>query len=136
MIRPDDRMSKPYRAFLETLTATCAQPVFKTAATDGNFDVMSPRGSPDNKGDDFAPSHPLIRTNPVTGWKSMFSGLGIHVTKINGVHTYEDQEIRMCYFQASKHKLKVSVGDYMMRLLTRNHDCIARLKWTPNAMAL
>jgi len=115
-----DRMSPLYRSFLETLTATCAQPVFKTAATEGNFEVMSPRGSPFNEGDSFAPVHPVIRTNPVTGWKSMFAGLGLHVTKINGVTSYEDSQIR----------------EYMMRLLTRNHDCIARLKWTPNAMAL
>jgi len=115
-----DRMSPAYRAFLENLTATCAQPVFRTAATEGNFEVMSPRGSPANKGDDFAPCHPVIRTNPVTGFKSMFAGVGLHVTKINGVTSYEDSQIR----------------EYMMRLITRNHDCIARLKWTPNAMAL
>lgn len=50
----------------------------------------------------------------------MFAGLGLHVSKINGVYQYEDQQIR----------------DYMMRLLTVNHDCIARLKWSPNTVAL
>ncbi|KAF2660424.1 taurine catabolism dioxygenase [Lophiostoma macrostomum CBS 122681] len=115
-----DRISPSFRSYLETLTATCAQPVFKSAATAGNYDVMSPRGSPLNVGDDFAPSHPVVRTNRVTGWKAIFAGVGLHVTKINGVYSYEDQMIR----------------DYIMRLMTRNHDCIARMKWTKNAAAI
>ncbi|ORY17297.1 TfdA family taurine dioxygenase [Clohesyomyces aquaticus] len=115
-----DRISPPYRAFLETLTATCAQPVFRSAAAAGNYEVMSPRGSPLNTGDEFAPSHPVVRTNRVTGWKAIFAGVGLHVTKINGVYAYEDQMIR----------------DYIMRLITRNHDCIARMKWTKNAAAI
>lgn len=115
-----DRMSPAFRSWLETLTATCAQPVFKSAAEAGGYDLMSPRGSPLNKGDEFAPSHPVIRTHPVTGWKSVFAGVGLHVTKINDVYTYEDQMIR----------------DYVMRLITRNHDCIARMHWTRQACAI
>ena len=115
-----DRMSPSFRSYLETLTATCAQPVFKSAATAGKYEIMSPRGSPLNVGDEFAPSHPVVRTNRVTGWKAIFAGAGLHVTKINGVYVYEDQMIR----------------DYVMRLITRNHDCIARMKWTKNAAAI
>ncbi|CAO2658856.1 Nn.00g065790.m01.CDS01 [Neocucurbitaria sp. VM-36] len=115
-----DRISPSFRSYLETLTATCAQPVFKSAATAGGYEVMSPRGSPLNVGDEFAPQHPIVRTNRITGWKAIFAGVGLHVTKINDVYTYEDQMIR----------------DYMMRLITRNHDCIARMKWTKNAAAI
>jgi alpha-ketoglutarate-dependent taurine dioxygenase len=115
-----DRISPSYRAYLETLTATCAQPVFKSAATAGSYEVMSPRGSPLNVGDEFAPSHPVVRTNRITGWKAIFAGVGLHVTKINDVYSYEDQMIR----------------EYIMRLITRNHDCIARMKWTKNAAAI
>ncbi|KAF9732445.1 hypothetical protein PMIN03_003019 [Paraphaeosphaeria minitans] len=115
-----DRMSPSFRSYLETLTATCAQPVFKSAAEAGKYDVMSPRGSPLNVGDDFAPCHPVVRTNRITGWKAIFAGVALHVTKINGVYTYEDQFIR----------------DYVMRLITQNHDCIARMKWTKNAAAI
>lgn len=113
-------MSPSFRSYLETLTATCAQPVFKSACEAGSYEVMSPRGSPLNVGYEFAPSHPVIRTHPVTGWKSVFAGVGLHVSRINDVYTYEDQMIR----------------DYVMRLITRNHDMIARMHWTKQACAI
>ncbi|KAI5922366.1 TfdA family taurine dioxygenase [Camillea tinctor] len=115
-----DRMSPSFRSYLETLTATCAQPVFKSACETGGYEVMSPRGSPLNRDYMFAPVHPVIRTHPVTGWKSLFAGVGLHVSRINNVYSYEDQMIR----------------DYVMRLITRNHDCIARMHWTKQACAI
>jgi alpha-ketoglutarate-dependent taurine dioxygenase len=115
-----DRISPSFRAYLETLTATCAQPVFKSAATAGGYEVMSPRGSPLNVGDEFAPHHPVVRTNRITGWKAIFAGAGLHVTRIDGVYSHEDQLIR----------------EYIVRQVTRSHDCIARMKWTRNAAAI
>ncbi|KAH8885530.1 TfdA family taurine dioxygenase [Thozetella sp. PMI_491] len=115
-----DRLSPPYQRFLESLTATCAQPVFKSACEAGGYDVMSPRGSPLNVDYKFSPSHPVVRTNPVTGWKSVFAGVGLHVSRIDDVTTYEDYMIR----------------DYILRLITRNHDCIARMHWTKGACAI
>ena len=115
-----DRVSPPMQKFLESLTAECAQPVFKSACEAGKYEVMSPRGSPLNKDYEFAPHHPVVRTHPVTGWKSLFAGVGLHVSKIDGVYAYEDQMIR----------------DYVMRLITRNHDCIARMHWTEGACAI
>jgi alpha-ketoglutarate-dependent taurine dioxygenase len=115
-----DRCSPPMQKFLESLTAECAQPVFKSACEAGKYDVMSPRGSPHNKDYEFAPHHPVVRTHPVTGWKSLFAGVGLHVSKIDGLYAYEDQMVR----------------DYVMRLITRNHDCIARMHWTKGACAI
>ncbi|OAP65059.1 TfdA family taurine dioxygenase [Fonsecaea erecta] len=115
-----DRISPSFRSYLETLTATCHQPAFKNAATAGGYEIMSPRGSPLNVGDDFAPSHPLVRTHPVTGWKTLCAVVGIHVSRINDVYDYEDKMIR----------------DYMIRLITRNHDCIARMHWTKYSAAI
>lgn len=115
-----DRMSPPFRRWLETLTATCAQPVFRSACEAGGYEVMSPRGSPLNVGDKFAPVHPVIRTHPVTGWKTVFAAVGLHVTKINDVYSYEDHLIQ----------------DYVLRLITRNHDCVARMHWTEQACAI
>ena len=74
------------REFLDGLAATCAQPVFRSACEAGNYEVMSPLGSPLNAGDKSAPSHPVVRTNRQTGWKTIFAGVGLHVTRINGVH--------------------------------------------------
>jgi hypothetical protein len=73
-----------------------------------------------NVGDDFAPSHPLVRTHAVTGWKTLCAVVGIHVSRINDVYDYEDKMIR----------------DYMIRLITRNHDCIARMHWTKYSAAI
>ena len=81
---------------------------------------MSPRGSPLNVGLEFSPSHPVVRTHPVTGWKSLFAGVGLHVSRINDVTSYEDQLVR----------------EYCMRLITRNHDCVARMHWTRGACAI
>lgn len=74
-----DRISPSFRAYLETPTATCAQPIFRTAGVAGNYAVMSLRGSPLNTGDSFAPSHPVVRTNRITGWKSVFAGMELQV---------------------------------------------------------
>jgi len=115
-----DRISPPMQKFLESLTATCAQPVFKSACAAGNYEIMSPRGSPLNIGDTFAPVHPVVRTNRQTGWKSIFAGVGLHVTRINEVYDYEDKMIR----------------DYILRLIMRNHDCVARMHWTKGAAAI
>ncbi|KIW19032.1 hypothetical protein PV08_03322 [Exophiala spinifera] len=115
-----DRLSPPMQAFFESLTATCAQPVFESATKAGGYEVMSPRGSPLNTDLNFSPVHPVIRTHPVTGWKSLFAGVGLHVSRINDVYNYEDQMIR----------------DYVLRLITRNHDCVARMHWTKQACAI
>ena len=81
---------------------------------------MTPRGSPLNKDYEFAPSHPVVRTHPVTGWKSLFAGIGLHVSRINDVYDHEEKLIR----------------DYMMRQVTRNHDGVARMHWTRQACAI
>ena len=63
-----DRISPAYQKFLETLTATCAQPNFNAAASKNNFKMYEePRGSPENVGNLLEAVHPVIRTNPVTG---------------------------------------------------------------------
>ncbi|KAI0506763.1 TfdA family taurine dioxygenase [Xylaria bambusicola] len=116
-----DRMSPSFRGYLETLTATCSQyELYKSACEVGGYEVISPRGSPLNKDFEFSPSHPVVRTHPVTGWKSVFAGAGLHVTRINGVTSYEDTMIR----------------DYVMRLITRNHDGVARMHWTRQSCAI
>ena len=50
----------------------------------------------------------------------MFAGVGLHVSKINDVYSYEDQMIR----------------EYIMRLITRNQDAIARMHWTKQSCAI
>ncbi|KAG9250303.1 alpha-ketoglutarate-dependent sulfonate dioxygenase [Emericellopsis atlantica] len=108
-----DRISKPLQSLLETLTATYAQPGFNEAAARNNFKIYTAeRGSPENVGELLEAVHPVVRTNPVTGWKSLFA-VGYHVQKINGLS--EDE---------SKHFLS-----WFYQLITENHDLQVRHRW-------
>jgi alpha-ketoglutarate-dependent taurine dioxygenase len=112
-----DRLSKPYQKFLEGLTATYAQPGFNEAAKKNNFDLYSKeRGAPENVGEELVAVHPVIRTNPVTGWKSIFA-VGHHVQQVNDV-TEEESKTLLAWF---------------LSLVVENHDLQVRHKWlNPN----
>lgn len=112
-----DRISAPYQAFLESLTATFAQPNFATVAEEQGFQLYDkPRGAPENVGRDLKAVHPVVRTNPVTGWKSIFP-VGGHVSHINGVTDEESS----------------SLLRWFLDLVYRNHDLQVRFKWqNPN----
>jgi alpha-ketoglutarate-dependent taurine dioxygenase len=108
-----DRISPTLRRFLDTLTAYYAQPLFTDAAKRNNFQVYSaPRGAPENVGETLDAIHPVVRTNPVTGWKSVFA-VGHHVQRIHGLSEEE-----------SRHFL-----DWFVRLIVENHDLQVRFKW-------
>ena len=108
-----DRISAPYQKFLESLTCTFNQPAFIQAAERGGFTIYDkPRGSPENVGRDLTAVHPVVRTNPVSGWKSIFP-VGAHVSHINDITELE-----------SKALLK-----WFNRLLVDNHDLQVRFKW-------
>lgn len=69
-----DRISPPYQKFLETLTASFGGDSFrKLAESDTAQLYVKPRGSPENIGGDLVSDHPVVRTNPVSGWKSIYS---------------------------------------------------------------
>ncbi|KAF7192442.1 Alpha-ketoglutarate-dependent taurine dioxygenase, partial [Pseudocercospora fuligena] len=108
-----DRISSPVQKFLETLTCTFNRPDFNAAAERGGFEIYTkPRGSPLNVGEKLEAIHPVIRTNPVTGWKSVYS-VGQHVSHINNI-TAEESEMFLSWFK---------------RLLIGNHDLQCRFKW-------
>jgi alpha-ketoglutarate-dependent taurine dioxygenase len=89
-----DRLSAPYQKFVEGLTATFDGQGFKRIAQSGKFEMYAgERGSPVNVGNDLEAIHPVgfsyvggfqsyllvltieiqvVRTNPITGWKSVF----------------------------------------------------------------
>ncbi|KAL1845413.1 hypothetical protein VTK73DRAFT_565 [Phialemonium thermophilum] len=108
-----DRISPTLRRFLDTLTAYYAQPRFNETAAKNNFDLYSaPRGAPENVGEILEAVHPVIRTNPVTGWKSVFA-VGHHVQRVHGL---SDQESRRLL-------------DWFVSLLVENHDLQVRFRW-------
>ncbi|KAK5704336.1 hypothetical protein LTR97_003354 [Elasticomyces elasticus] len=118
-----DRFSKPYQKFLESLTATFIGEGFtKAAAADPEHVKVfeGPRGSPQNVGKELAAVHPVIRTNPVTGWKSIYA-LGSFPKYINELNAEESEELKAKF----------------MRTITENHDLQVRFKWrNPNDLAI
>jgi len=116
-----DRISTPVQKFLEGLTATYAQPKFNEAAANNGFKLYSaPRGAPENVGDDLSAVHPVIRTNPVTGWKSVFA-VGHHVQKVNDLAAAESKALL----------------EWFVKLIVDNHDIQVRHRWqNPNDLAI
>ena len=112
-----DSISEPYQAFLETLTATFEQPAFRDVAERAGFKLYDkPRGAPENVGTALKAVHPVVRTNPVTGWKSIFP-VGGHVRHINGLTEEESKALL----------------EWFLDIVYKNHDTQVRLKWkNPN----
>jgi alpha-ketoglutarate-dependent taurine dioxygenase len=96
---------------------TFEQPNFAIAAERNGFQLYDkPRGAPENVGKALKAIHPVVRTNPVTGWKSIFP-VGGHVKHINGVTDEENKKLL----------------DWFLDLVYRNHDLQVRFKWlNPN----
>ncbi|KAK3361211.1 hypothetical protein B0T24DRAFT_117903 [Lasiosphaeria ovina] len=116
-----DRISEPYQRFLESLTATFEQPGFQKVAERAGFALYDkPRGAPENVGTELRAIHPVVRTNPVTGWNSIFP-VGGHVKHINGL-TEEESSKLLTWF---------------LDLVYKNHDLQVRFKWkSPNDIAI
>ncbi|CUM64902.1 uncharacterized protein PRCAT00002520001 [Priceomyces carsonii] len=114
-----EKLSPSFRGYLETLTGVYAQPGFKRAA-EGKFEIYSDRrGAPENIGDDLTAVHPIVRTNPVTGWKSIFS-IGHHFTSFEGLTPYESDIIKR----------------HLNELLYGSNDIQVRFKWGKNDVAI
>ncbi len=95
---------------LEGLTCTFGRPDFIAAAERGGFKLYEkPRGAAENIGGELRAVHPVIRTHPVTGWKSLYP-VGQHTQFINGV-TEEESDMLLQWFK---------------RLLKDNHDLQVR----------
>ena len=71
-----------------------------------------PRGAPDNSGNHFTAVHPVVRTHPTTGWKSVYCG-GTQCRRINELTSQESEE----------------VITKLMRMIMENHDLQVRFRW-------
>lgn len=56
--------------------------------------------------------HPVVRTNPVTGWKSLFA-VGNHVATINDVTPDENRRLQ----------------DWFLQMIVEEHDTQLRHRW-------
>ncbi|WVQ73326.1 hypothetical protein IAR50_002894 [Cryptococcus sp. DSM 104548] len=114
-----DRLSPSYQRFLEGLTATHVGQGFIDIAKRSNTTFREPRGAPENVGQHLSTVHPVIRTNPVTGWKGIF---------VNKVFTKRINELT----QRESDKLI----DFLSEHIYANHDLITRFKWDENNLAI
>ena len=128
-----DRFSPPYQRLLESLTATFIGEGFIRAELAGRAKIYDqPRGSPSNIGKSLKAVHPVVRTNPVTGWKSVFA-IGTFPRMINELNSEESEELlgRLRRMVAESHDLQV-------RFKWRNEHDIGELKWAsiPEEMSI
>jgi alpha-ketoglutarate-dependent taurine dioxygenase len=115
-----DRFSRPFQKMLSELTVTSSQQTFTSAARKGGYDlILENRGTPENHGNHFTATHPVVRTNPVTGRNSIYA-LGLHAKGIDNV-TQAESDILMKMFLDN---------------ITQNHDIQVRKKWSKNDVAI
>ncbi|KAK0631383.1 hypothetical protein B0T14DRAFT_572485 [Immersiella caudata] len=115
-----DRLSLPMQKMLEGLTATHDAKFFLDEAERlGNPIRQGKRGSPLNYGTSLSAVHPVVRTNPVTGWKSVYVNRGF-TNRINGI-TRDESDVLL---------------PYLFNLVTQNHDAQVRFKWRKNDLAI
>jgi alpha-ketoglutarate-dependent taurine dioxygenase len=115
-----DRLSAPIKSLLEGLTATHDASFFHDEARRlGNPLRKGIRGSPLNQGEDLSAVHPIIRTNPVTGWRSVYINRGF-TKRINEVSKDESDVLLQ----------------YLFSLTTQNHDLQVRYQWAKNDVAI
>ncbi|KAJ3341972.1 hypothetical protein HDU83_006375, partial [Entophlyctis luteolus] len=106
--------------FLEGLTATHEGSGFLQLEKLGLTSINEgPRGAPENEGRGLRAVHPVIRTNPVTGWKGVF---------VNGGFTKRINEL-------SKDESDAVLA-YLYSLFSLNHDLQVRFRWGKNDIAL
>jgi alpha-ketoglutarate-dependent taurine dioxygenase len=76
-----DKLSPTYQKLLEGLTAVHDATHFKVIVGRYGNKLRTDRGAPDDQGEDLHSIHPVIRTNPVTGWKALFVNKGYLIFK-------------------------------------------------------
>ncbi|KAI9345361.1 hypothetical protein BDR26DRAFT_856825 [Obelidium mucronatum] len=115
-----ERLSPAYRELLEGLTATHVRKGFAEKQKAGLVPTHTgPRGAPENTSLDYVAVHPVIRTNPVTGWKSVFANKGF-TQRIN---------------ELSKDESDI-VLNHLLQLNVQNHDLQVRFHWNKNDIAI
>ncbi|KAF9467603.1 taurine catabolism dioxygenase [Collybia nuda] len=114
-----DRLSPVYQKFLEGLTAVHHADSFIDYAKRFNVKMQDPRGSPENTGTHLTAIHPVIRTNPVTGFKSLFV----------------NQEFTKRIVELSPDESR-DVLNFLSQHISENHDFQVRYRWKTNDIAI
>ncbi|WVQ62898.1 uncharacterized protein L199_001047 [Kwoniella botswanensis] len=114
-----DRLSPVYKSLLEGLTATHVGQGFIDIAKKQNTTLREPRGAPENVGQHLSTIHPVVRTNPVTGWKGLFVNRGF-TKRINELTQHESDNLL----------------NFLFEHISANHDLQVRFRWEENSLAI
>ncbi|GAA5852894.1 hypothetical protein JCM8547_004723 [Rhodosporidiobolus lusitaniae] len=115
-----DRLTPAFQRFVEGLTAVHDGNHFHASAKARGIPIYtSLRGHPLNDGPNLTATHPVVRTNPVTGWKGLF---------VNRVFTKRIVELNLDESQ--------KVLEHLFEIVELNHDLQVRFKWDKNDVAL
>jgi len=83
------------------------------SALDNGLEIYSgEHGGPGNRGKLFEAIHPIVRTNPVATWESVYA-VGQHVSHMNGLREGESN----------------SFVNWFLQILIENHDLQVRNRW-------
>ncbi|KAF7986710.1 hypothetical protein HWV62_20244 [Athelia sp. TMB] len=104
-----DRLSPAFARFLEGLTAVHTAPFFVEYAKRTGIPIQDPRGAPENTGSELTAVHPVIRTHPGTGFKTLF---------VN--RTFTTRIVELSPDESD------TVLDYLFRHISENHDLQVR----------
>ncbi|KAI1788528.1 hypothetical protein LXA43DRAFT_636798 [Ganoderma leucocontextum] len=114
-----DRLSPAFKRFLEGLTAVHNADFFNAYAKANGRKIQDPRGSPLNTGEDLSAVHPVIRTHPVTGYKTLF---------VN--RTFTKRIVELTPDESE------DVLQYLFRIIAENHDLQVRYRWGKDDVAI
>lgn len=111
------RLSPTFREFLEGKKAVHEAKFFERLAQRTGHSLRDEvRGHPANAGAELSAVHPVVRVNPVTGWKGLYVNPAF-TRRILGV-TRDESDLLL---------------QHLYSLVSRNHDLQVRFKWTTYA---
>ncbi|EJD46694.1 taurine catabolism dioxygenase [Auricularia subglabra TFB-10046 SS5] len=114
-----DRLSPAYKKFVAGLTAEHDGNFFHHTAKLEGKPIQSPRGHELNAGEDLRAIHPVVRTHPVTGYRTLF---------VNKTFTTRIAELTPAESDATI--------DFLTRHVSENHDLQVRYRWGTNDVAI
>ncbi|KAJ7269216.1 hypothetical protein C8J57DRAFT_1066991, partial [Mycena rebaudengoi] len=114
-----DKLSPAFAKFLEGLTAVHSAECFLTMAAQMGLPIQDNRRHPENSGTHLTAIHPVIRTYPVTGFKSLYVDKSF-TTRIVELSTEESSDVLA----------------YLTRHISENHDLQVRYRWGVNDVAI
>ncbi|KAI0692112.1 taurine catabolism dioxygenase [Cytidiella melzeri] len=114
-----DRLSPALKRFLEGLTAEHDGNVFHATAKQLGVPIQKDRGNPANNSEDLRAIHPVIRTHPITGYRSLFVNRSF-TKRIVELHPEESDNLL----------------DFLFRHVAENHDLQVRYRWSVDDVAI